>query len=575
MESSNPVVTDEAKLAALYEVSRVLGHSLNVDEALLAVMDAGIRLTRAERGFLMLIDENSGQLTFRLARNARQETLEEKQFEVSRSVVREVAASGLPVVTTNAQSDPRFSGQQSVLTYALRSVMAVPLMVRNKTIGVLYVDNKAKDAFFDHTALDLLHTFAGQAAVAIENARLYTRTDQALSARVGELEILQGIDRQLNTSLDFDEVMGLTLAQAIQYTEAESGWIGILENDNPDTEPAVCVIAGHGVEVGTRYPLTDPVLARALETGRPYHPPPNLAENIVVSLVAPIASHNKVLALIKLDRAEIDFSEEALKFLSRLADHAAIAIENARLYQAVKRAVDAKTKFVSVVTHELKIPMTSIKGYADLLRREMIGPLNEQQTQFLQIIRVNIERMAVLVTDLDDISRMDSGRFKLDLDSYDISPIVHEALTGLKTQIDAKSQNLVLNLPSHLPKILADKTRLIDVLTNLLNNAHKYSPMGGIITVAADVISNGNNQPSAVRVSIADTGLGITPEDKARLFTQFFRSDNPTVREQPGWGLGLHITKRLVEMQGGELSVQSDGVPGKGSLFAFTLPTEK
>ncbi len=160
-------------LVALYGISHTLGLSLNLDDVLRTVVDSAIRLTGAERGFLMLANEVGGQFVFRLARNAQQETLPESLFEISHSVIDEVALTGQPVVTINAQDDPRFADKMSVIKYALRSIMAVPLTARGITMGVLYVDNKVKDALFGQDRLTLLNTFAGQAAVALENARLY------------------------------------------------------------------------------------------------------------------------------------------------------------------------------------------------------------------------------------------------------------------------------------------------------------------------------------------------------------------------------------------------------------------
>ncbi|MBN1668779.1 MAG: GAF domain-containing protein, partial [Anaerolineales bacterium] len=174
----------ESRLAALYKVSQSLGVSLNLDDVLNQVMDAVIELTGAERGFLTLIDSTSGDLRLRAARNIERETLHHKDMEISRTVVQSVLESGAGVVTTDAQTDPRFAGQDSVVIYNLRSILCAPLRARGTIIGVIYVENRAQSGMFTREDLDLLSTFATQAAVAIENARLYTRTDQALAARV-------------------------------------------------------------------------------------------------------------------------------------------------------------------------------------------------------------------------------------------------------------------------------------------------------------------------------------------------------------------------------------------------------
>jgi signal transduction histidine kinase len=570
-----PPIADQTRLAALYEVSRVLGSSLNLDQALTIAVDAAIQLTHAERGFLMLFESEGGELSFRAARDSRQENLSEADFEVSRSVLREVAQSGTPVVTTNAQKDPRFARQDSVVNFALRSIMAVPLKVRGQIIGALYVDNKAREGLFLQDDLSLLHTFAGQAAIAIENARLYTQTDQALAARVAELQTMQTIDRQLNSSLEFEKVMAMTLEWAARYTAARTGWIGVMEET--EAGPVVRIVAKQGAggtrplsasqSIGSTRPLNDPIISAAVEARTVQRLAPDQTGDGQARLIAPVVVHERrVNAVIVVERPNHAFSTTSAEFVARLADHAAVSIENARLYAALKRANDSKSEFVRTVSHELKLPMTSIKGYTDLVLFGVAGPLTDQQKQFLAIIRNNVERMAVLVSDLSDISRIEAGRVKIDLRGVDIADAVQETENALKAAMDGKHQRLALNLPADLPRARTDPSRLIQVLTNLISNAHKYSAAGAVITISAEV------EPPRLRIHVQDNGYGISTADQGKLFTPFFRSEEPNIRQEPGWGLGLHLTKKLVEVLGGEISVQS--TPGQGSTFSFTLPID-
>ncbi len=574
-----PVAPDHARLAALYEVSRALGSTLNLDESLTLAVDSAIRLTGAERGFLMLFDGEAGdgELVFRVARNAKQEMLEESAFEVSRSVVREVGHTHTPVVTTNAQQDPRFSMQDSVINFALLSVMAVPLMMRGRNLGVLYVDNKARAGMFGPADLNLLHAFAGQAAIAIENARLYTQTDQALAQRISELQTMQMIDRQLNATLDFEKVMALTLEWAARYTAARTGWIGVLEEGENGQQ--VRTIARHGasgtrplgtggLNLGLLRPLSDPLVQSAFTVRQVQRFPADLASGTPARLLAPVVIHDdRIIALIVLERPNHPFTANAGEFLARLADHAAFAIENARLYAALKRANDAKSEFVRTVSHELKLPMTSIKGYAELMLHGIAGPVSDQQKQFLNTIRSNVERMAVLVSDLADISRIEAGRIKIDLKAVDVAAAVQDALKPLQAALDAKRQTVDVRVPADLPKARTDPSRLAQVLTNLVSNANKYSPVGARITVTAE--------PDAphLRLSVEDTGVGISPADQEKLFTAFFRSEEPAIRQESGWGLGLHLARRLVEVLGGEIMVTSR--TGQGSTFSFTIPLDE
>jgi signal transduction histidine kinase len=549
LEAELAPADEQRRLAALYQVSQALGSSLDLSEVLNQVMDAVIRLTGAERGFLMLFEESTGELQLRVARNFNREVLNPRDVEVSTTVTRAVADSGTPVITTNAQADPRFAETESVIHFSLRSIMATPLRARGKVIGVVYVDNKARTGLFEQNDVELLTAFASQSAVAIENARLYTLTDEALRRRVAELQTMQTIDRELNSGLNFERVMQIAVEWAVRGTGAASGWIGLKETESGVEN--VRVIAAATAEPAAGQATPNLPAAEA--------PAPGMAR-----LVVPVLREGRPAALIAVERPSAAFPEDAEAFLVRLADHAAVAIENARLYQAVRQANDAKSQFVSTVSHELKIPMTSIRGYTDILRRGMAGPISESQGEMLNIIRNNVDRMAVLVSDLSDISRIETGRLRLEVGPVSASQALEETLTSLRPAVEAKGQRLSMEIAADLPPVLADRARLAQILTNLINNAHKYTPAGGAIHVTV------NRDGGRARFAVADTGVGISPADQARLFTQFFRSDDPAVREQAGWGLGLNITRRLVELQGGQIEVRSE--LGQGSTFQFTLP---
>lgn len=552
--------TERSRLEVLYRVSRVLGASLDLNEVLNQVMDAVIELTLAERGFLMLVDPDTGRLDLRAARNLEQETIESRAMEVSRTIIRNVIESGQGVVTTDAQNDPRFAAQESVILYSLRSVLCAPLRVRDRIAGVVYLDNRAQSGLFTDKDLEMLNAFASQAAIAIDNARLYTQTDQALSERVSELETLTQIDRELNAQLDFAQVLEIARRWAIAGTGAADCWIALLEEDMPLTIAA-------GFDASRQAALDGPlsaVVARCLDESSTQ----NLAlqDGIPARLIVPIQYTQKPTGVLVVEKQEA-FTPTAEQFLVRLAGRAASAIQNARLFKAVQDANQAKTRFVSVVTHELRIPMTSIKGYTDLLRGKMVGPLTDMQANFLEVIRNNVERMSVLVSDLSDISHIETGKMKLSLAAVDLGENVNQVLLTVRPKIDEKKQALTVTIPEGLPMVNADPNRLAQVLTNLVSNASKYTDPEGKIDLCVRL------EGDFIHVEVTDTGLGISPEDQIRLFTQFFRSDDPLVREQQGWGLGLNVTQRLVELMGGQIGVRSEY--RKGSQFWFTVPVQK
>jgi signal transduction histidine kinase len=260
----------------------------------------------------------------------------------------------------------------------------------------------------------------------------------------------------------------------------------------------------------------------------------------------------------------------------RLADHAAIAIQNARLFEQVQRANAAKTDFISFVSHELKQPMTSIKGYTDLLVKGAAGELNESQRQFLDTVLSNVDRMNKLVSDLLDISRIESDRMRLEFGDVSLGQVIEDSVRTIRRQIEAKHQTLGVHVPPSLPLVRGDRDRFVQVITNLVSNAHKYTPEGGGIAIRAQLWSDGQHAPGDeeyVLCSVSDTGIGIRSEDRARLFTKYFRADDPAVHSVAGTGLGLIITKSLVELHGGQIWVESE--VGKGSTFAFTIPIAK
>lgn len=231
------------------------------------------------------------------------------------------------------------------------------------------------------------------------------------------------------------------------------------------------------------------------------------------------------------------------------------------------QANKSKSEFVSIVSHELKLPMTSIKGYSDLMLTGATGALNENQTNFLTTIRNNVNRMATLVSDLADISRIESGNLRIESRAVPVWDVIDEVITLTKTQVEQKQQQLSLDVASDLPKAWCDRNRLSQIMTNLISNANKYTPANGRIEVQAHTVED------MIQISVKDDGLGMNSEDQEKLFSTFFRSTDEKVRESPGTGLGLSITKNLIELQGGRIWFESEF--RKGTVFYFTLPVAR
>ncbi len=576
------------QLATLNEVSQTITSTLDLKSVLHLIMEKAVEILDAEAGSLLLVDDETGELVFHVTLGPAAEDLEGVRLPPGTGIVGAVARTGEPIIVQDAHQDERwFAGTDQKTAFVTRAILAVPLQAKGRTIGVIELINKLDGTPFDEEDSQLLTAFASNAAVAIENARLFGQTDQALQARVAELSMMQRIDRELNATLDFARVMELTLDWAIRMTGAQAGTVQVLDEEREVLLPA----ASQGypedqVEELQQHPWPADrgVIGRVLRTGEPALVPdvqqdPDyvaVLPEIRAELAVPIRREEKVIGVINLESPTVGaFSQEDLEFVTRLADHAAIAIENARLYEQVKRANEAKSQFVSIVAHEMKIPMTSIKGYARLLELGMGGAgLDETQKGFLKTIIANVDRMNKLVTDLLDISRIETGRLRLEIEAVPIVSVIEETLNSTRSQIEEKGLKLHVEVPDDLPLVRGDRTRLVQVLTNLVSNAYKYTKEGSI-TIRAErcQVSENGQVREYVRCSVTDTGIGIAPQDLKRLFkVQFVRFEN-AVDMAPGHGLGLWLVNQLVRLQGGEMSVESE--LGKGSTFAFTVPVAK
>jgi len=295
-----------------------------------------------------------------------------------------------------------------------------------------------------------------------------------------------------------------------------------------------------------------------------------------VSLISvPLVPSDKVIGVINLYFEHPHLPSDTERHLLRvIADTTAIAIERILLSErlieervtlrALEETDRIKSEFISTVSHELRTPLTFIKGYVDLILAGHTGPLNETQTKFLSGVKRGSERLKNLVDDLLDIARMESGHYKINKEPADLIRIIRQAMDMVKVQADEKKIALNLDLAKNLPPVVLDRDKILQVMTNLLTNAIKYSPRETQVTITAE------DCDQEIIVSVADQGIGISPEDQKRLFQKFYRVDSSTTREVGGTGLGLAICKHIVEMHRGRIWVESE--PGSGSTFRFVLP---
>ncbi|HID62289.1 MAG TPA: GAF domain-containing protein, partial [Anaerolineae bacterium] len=382
------------QLETVREVSQKIVSILNLDELLAQVVE----LIQQRFGYyhvqVFLNNPDNQWTVFRAGTGRAGEAMikEGHQFKIGEEgIIGWVASSGEFLLANDVSKEPRFLPHPALPD--TKAELAIPLLLGERILGVLDVQSEQVNAFTE-SDLFVLQSLADQVAIAIENARLYTMTDQALAKRLEELAIMQEIDRQLNATLDYDRVMDFTLDCALQMTRANGGIIGIVDQE----QGVMLFLATRGYPLENEsfrrqpWPLNKGIVGHVVRTGQPVLASDVTQDPDYVSVIpetrsqltVPIRREDRVMGVISVESSKLAaFDEDDLTFMTRLADHAAIAIENARLYSDLKRANEAKSEFVSIVSHELKTPMTSIKGYADLLFKGTAGEIGEMQQKFL------------------------------------------------------------------------------------------------------------------------------------------------------------------------------------------------
>ncbi|MBN2145820.1 MAG: GAF domain-containing protein [Anaerolineales bacterium] len=575
------------QLTTLNEVARSLSSTLDIDPLLKQILNSAVEILNCEAGSLLLAEPETGELVFEVVLGPASDELLGKRMSPGAGLVGKAVEERQPIIQNDVRRTKEWSEAQDQETgFTTNDLLVVPMQVKDQVLGAIEVINRKDGLPFSQDDQELLMAFTSQAAVALENARLYNLTDQTLAARVEELAVMQRIDRELNASLDVDRAMRITLEWAMRQSRSDAGLVGVHESD------VIRIMAsqGYDTELNTYKDQTIPTsvssIRLAIDTSQAqclHMADSDLIEGSAYSailkggksqVVIPIRRETEVIGILLLESRTADTCpEDVIAFLSRLSDHAAIAISNAQLYTAVQAANLAKSDFVSFVSHELKTPMTSIRGFTDLLASGVVGVVNENQSNFLNTIRSNVDRMATLVSDLADVSRIEAGRLRLDFAAVPVAEVVEEVVRSSRAQMEAKEQTLELKIPETLPDMWGDRIRLIQVLTNLVNNAYKYTPQGGHIQINAEETQNRwdpDGAPRVIHIAVQDNGLGISPENQAKIFQKFFRADDRRIQDIPGTGLGLNITKTLVENQGGRIWFESE--VGKGTVFHFTTP---
>lgn len=537
----------ETLLRILTEVSA----SLDLDRALNRTLSLLNDAIGAEQGTIMLLHADDNLLHYRagygyLSERGDSGTTRGFTLKVGEGLAGWVVQNREAVLVDDLHEDSRWvrstaSGQDH------RSSIVVPMMVGEDVIGVLMVFHRS-EKFFSSEMLNLVKAIASQVAVAINNAHLYelirdqaerlgvmlrkeqedASRSQAILEAVADGVLVTGSDNRITfINSSTERILGVDESRVLGNTiDVFGGFFGKASNMWMET-----------IRIWSENPSS-------YQAGDSYAEQIEL-ENGRIALVhlAPVILQNDFLGTVSIFR---DITHE---------------VEVDRL----------KSEFVATVSHELRTPMTAIKGYVDILMMGAAGALNENQTHFLDIVGNNIERLNILVNDLLDISRIESGRVILSRQPVDLREVTEDVIAEVlrRSQEENKPMALSLDAPKRIPTIMGDTERVRQIIGNLVDNAYNYTPENGTIRVGIHA-ENGE-----VQIDIQDNGVGIALEDQARIFERFYRGEHPLVLSTPGTGLGLPIVRQLVEMHNGRIWMKSSGVPGEGSTFSFTLPLQK
>ncbi|MEM9774462.1 MAG: GAF domain-containing protein, partial [Chloroflexota bacterium] len=531
------------QMESLVEVMQTITAELTIENLLSLVLEKAVELLDVESGSFLLVDDDTGQLEFVAVSGPVKQSLVGTRLPFGQGIAGKVAQTGKSKMV-NDVGDTRtwFEGVDSKTSYKTESVLTVPLKnAGQKVLGVLQIINRKNGAAFTKSDEFLLNAFADAAVVAINNARLHQQTDVKLQERVEELSLLQQIDRDLNSNIEIEATFEQILSWIKRLYSADAGAIILFSDEGEWLDNR---------EFGYDRPMDEHnftqstlpgAMGVALESGKPYFGNQIKEEQVYFpfrhatqsQMILPILIKDQTVGLVSVERDEPNgFVDDDLLSAMTLVNHCAPVLANARLYHKAQAANYAKSEFISIVSHELKNPLTSIKGYGDLLLSGLSGALSEQQKGFVNTIHTNVRRMQRLIKDLTDVSRLDTDQLSIEPEPMPIGTVISETITTIQAVADKKNINIHLDMLSHSPIVLGDQERLVQVMTNLMSNACKYSPENSNVYVS---LSNGGNQ---IKLAVKDEGFGISPDDQAKMFTRFFRSEDPNVRQAPGTGLG-------------------------------------
>ena len=571
---------------AISEVLRAISASpSDVKPVLDAVAERALRLCDAKAATIYVLE---GNVLRRTAFLGPSELLAGETLPFTpESITGRTIAEGKPLHVRDIEAEQHLYPRSWQFAQKLgrHTMLSVPLMREGKPFGTMFL-RRSEVRPFSEQQIALATTFADQAAIAIENVRLFNETTEALEQQKASADVLGAISSSIaDTKPVFDRIAE-SCARLFQ-----GHYVGIVIA-GADGKAHLAAHYGPpelGQQIERSFPLPldrDSVVGIAMLERRLVHLPDVQDGADVPPLVRQIAKANgarsfvcmpmlwegSAIGVINVARAFVgEFSEKHIRLLRTFADQAVIAIQNARLFREIQEksaqlevANKHKSDFLANMSHELRTPLNAIIGFSEVLMDKMFGEVNEKQLDYLKDIHESGRHLLSLINDILDLSKIEAGRMDLEMSSFHLPTALSNAMTLVRERAQRHGIALKLDVDPRLGDFQADERKFKQIVVNLLSNAVKFTPDGGRVDVKARL------DTTSVEIAVKDTGIGIAPEDQAAVFEEFKQVGRDYTKKAEGTGLGLALTKRFVELHGGHIQLES--ALGKGSTFTVSFP---